>query len=357
MTTTRTSRSRDGAATGDRRRHGGVVAADDRGRCGARAGPDAQRRPVRPEPGPALPLASGIGADRGHPDRDQGRRCPGQRDPRIQGGDAHLRRRRRQPDRIWTRRDLRRERPGLLHPKRPDRLHDVAARTGPRLRLGHAQVVPGLSSAPNGCYDAETIALDEFGHVEGLNHHGNYANDSDYLDAVVQTYSRTKPSSGWNMHVFGRCDVALAPAPVRHADLELQVLDLPGPRHQPRPQRIVHGGHPRWLDDVHRDAQGRGSRLVPAARRQPDHGTDRDPPATRRGDVDLGERRDDGGRRGRRHLRDTLSPRSDADYRAVFATPSNEGINGDTSPTVSVLVFSQCEVGRRSPAGVDTPCI
>ena len=30
------------------------------------------------------------------------------------------------------------------------------------------------ASPPNGCYDAETIALDEFGHVEGLGHHVNY---------------------------------------------------------------------------------------------------------------------------------------------------------------------------------------
>ena len=36
----------------------------------------------------------------------------------------------------------------------------------------------------------------------------NYADDSDYLDAVVQTVSRTKPRTGYNMHVFGRCDVA-----------------------------------------------------------------------------------------------------------------------------------------------------
>jgi len=64
------------------------------------------------------------------------------------------------------------------------------------------------ASPPSGCYDAETIALDEFGHVEVLNHHVNYSSDSDYLDAVVQTYSRTKPSAGWNMHTFGRCDMA-----------------------------------------------------------------------------------------------------------------------------------------------------
>ncbi len=64
------------------------------------------------------------------------------------------------------------------------------------------------TTAPNGCYDAETIALDEFGHVEGLDHHANYADDRDYEDAVVQTYSRTKPTAGWNAHAFGPCDQA-----------------------------------------------------------------------------------------------------------------------------------------------------
>jgi len=64
------------------------------------------------------------------------------------------------------------------------------------------------ASPPNGCYDAETIALDEFGHVEGLNHHVNYTNDSDYEDAVVQTFSRTRPATGWDRHTFGRCDIA-----------------------------------------------------------------------------------------------------------------------------------------------------
>jgi hypothetical protein len=59
-----------------------------------------------------------------------------------------------------------------------------------------------------GCYDAENIALDEFGHVEILNHHVNFADGHDYLDAVVQTYSHTKPNVGWSAHAFGRCDVA-----------------------------------------------------------------------------------------------------------------------------------------------------
>jgi hypothetical protein len=65
-----------------------------------------------------------------------------------------------------------------------------------------------MTNPANGCYDAETIALDEFGHVEGLNHHLNYADDRDYTDAVVQTYSRTRPSAGFDMHRYGVCDIA-----------------------------------------------------------------------------------------------------------------------------------------------------
>ena len=60
----------------------------------------------------------------------------------------------------------------------------------------------------NGCYDAETIALDEFGHVEILGHHVNYSDDRDYTDAVVQTVSRSRPRTGYNMHTYGICDTA-----------------------------------------------------------------------------------------------------------------------------------------------------
>ncbi|HEX5149057.1 MAG TPA: hypothetical protein VFW02_08250, partial [Candidatus Limnocylindrales bacterium] len=64
------------------------------------------------------------------------------------------------------------------------------------------------SSPPDGCFDMENIALDEFGHVEILNHHSNFSDGSDYGDAVVQTVSRAKPKSGWNAHALARCDVA-----------------------------------------------------------------------------------------------------------------------------------------------------
>lgn len=66
----------------------------------------------------------------------------------------------------------------------------------------------GLTVIANGCFDAETIALDEFGHVEILGHHVNFSGDTDYLDAVVQTVSKARPYSGWLAHAFARCDAA-----------------------------------------------------------------------------------------------------------------------------------------------------
>ena len=65
-----------------------------------------------------------------------------------------------------------------------------------------------LSGGPDGCYQVRNVMLDELGHVLVLDHHENFGDDRDYDDAVVQTYSRTKPKAGWNAHAFGRCDVA-----------------------------------------------------------------------------------------------------------------------------------------------------
>jgi hypothetical protein len=65
-----------------------------------------------------------------------------------------------------------------------------------------------MSGRPDGCFDARNSALDEFGHVEILTHHVNFADESDYRDAVVQTIQRVKPEDGYDAHVFGRCDIA-----------------------------------------------------------------------------------------------------------------------------------------------------
>lgn len=79
---------------------------------------------------------------------------------------------------------------------------------GHKFDWGSLRWCQAYTSAPDGCFDVENIMLDEFGHVDILNHHANNTNLSDYLDAVVQTKSRAKPVAGWNAHAFGRCDVA-----------------------------------------------------------------------------------------------------------------------------------------------------
>jgi hypothetical protein len=90
----------------------------------------------------------------------------------------------------------------------PDHFH-VAFRThGHQFDWGRLWWCQLQSTITNGCYDIENVALDEFGHVLGLGHHVNYGDTSDYLDAVVQTFSRARPKAGWDADRYGRCDVA-----------------------------------------------------------------------------------------------------------------------------------------------------
>lgn len=196
------------------------------------------------------------------------------------------------------------------------------------------------SVAPNGCYDAQTIALDEFGHVEGLNHHVNYADDSDYGDANVQTYSRTKPATGWNAHVFGRCDIATLQMlyDVQTWTAKYSTcLDLATTLTiAASPTGILSGGSTTLTATlkVASDASyGRlagnpvAGRTVTLQRRTPGTtawiavGTM--PAGSTSGTYVLTQR-----------------PISDTDYRAVFGTPSTEGINGSASPAVRVYVSS-----------------
>ena len=75
----------------------------------------------------------------------------------------------------------------------PDRFTMWFRQQGYPFDWGTLRWCQAYSSPPTGCFDVENIALDEFAHIEGLGHHVNYADERDYLDAVVQTYSRQKP--------------------------------------------------------------------------------------------------------------------------------------------------------------------
>jgi hypothetical protein len=194
------------------------------------------------------------------------------------------------------------------------------------------------SSPTNGCYDAETIALDEFGHVEVLNHHVNFADESDYTDAVVQTYSRTRPKTGWDMHVYGPCDTAtlqikydlptLSSLYSRCLDL-VTVLTL-----SISDTSIPYAGlvdFTAYLKVATDTSYGRlsanpiGARTVRLQRRAIGSTTWANlvtlPPSSTAGTYPT-----------------SLRLYSTADFRAVFSTPSNEGVRGDTSPTVRITV-------------------
>jgi hypothetical protein len=212
------------------------------------------------------------------------------------------------------------------------------------------------ATAPNGCYDAETIALDEFGHIEGLGHHVNFADDSDYMDAVVQTYSRTKPATGWNVHTLRRCDVATLQLEYDMVSTTAKYstcLDLS--------TVLTLSAVPSFIDafgtttltatlrvadyDSYDQIGGNqvSGRLVTLQRRAPGATTwvtvGTMPAGTALGTYVLTQR-----------------PTSDTDYRAVFSTQTVEGLNGSTSAVVRVEVDT-CRISVASRDGDRVPCV
>ncbi|HET8787098.1 MAG TPA: hypothetical protein VFM38_15805 [Candidatus Limnocylindrales bacterium] len=194
------------------------------------------------------------------------------------------------------------------------------------------------ASPTNGCYDAETIALDEFGHVEVLNHHLNFSDESDYTDAVVQTFSRTRPKTGWNMHAYGPCDTATLQMKydvTTLSSLYSRCLDLATVLTMSISDTSV--AHAALVDftaylkvatntDYGRlSANPIGARTVRMQRRALGSTTWVDYTTLRAGST-TGT------------YVTSIRLYVTADFRMVFSTPSNEGLRGDTSPILRVTV-------------------
>ena len=211
------------------------------------------------------------------------------------------------------------------------------------------------SIPPNGCYDAETITLDEFGHVEGLGHHVNYADDSDYGDAVVQTYSRAKPQTGWDYHAYRRCDVAtlqleydmVSTTAGYSTCLKLStVLTLTPSTTTIPPGGVVTltAGLKVAVNAAYDDLSGNlvSARTVTLQRRAVGTTTWSSrgaiPPGTAPGTYVT-----------------TQAPTVDMEYRAVFAKPSGEGLEADTSPVVRVSIAACSTIVGRDAIAV--PCV
>ena len=203
----------------------------------------------------------------------------------------------------------------------------------------------------NGCYDAETIALDEFGHIQILDHHVNFADDRDYTDSVVQTYSRTRPAEGWNQHVYGRCDVAALQLRYDTLDasadysscLDLEtVLALSA-----SPTSIAYGGTTRLTailkvrnDDSYLRLRGNNvsDRSVKLQRRPPGGTWVTVATMAQTGSAGM--------------YAVSQKLQTDAEFRAIFTARPGEGLRDDTSLTVAVDVAAcsgTCPLGGPLP--------
>ena len=202
-----------------------------------------------------------------------------------------------------------------------------------------------LSGGPDGCYQVRNVMLDELGHVLVLDHHVNFGDDRDYDDAVVQTYSRTKPKAGWNAHAFGRCDVATLQqqydVPSSTAAYST-CLDVPTTLSMSASRAsVVAGSMVTFTATLGSDGTGKLSNNAVSGRT-----------------VVLQQRLSSGwsdlatmtsGSAGTYAW--SLNAWSTRDYRALFRKPSGEGLRSSTSPAVTVTVATGCQAGCPQSAG------
>ena len=193
------------------------------------------------------------------------------------------------------------------------------------------------TTPPNGCYDVENVALDEFGHIEGLAHHVNYDDDRDYLDAVVQTYSRTKDHDGYNAHKFGPCDTA---ALQKLYDVQVSWQNISGCLDlatnlviAAEPTTVLRGQSTTLTATLRVANVSSYGRLANNALSNRSVTLERRVAGTTTwsvvGPMELAPS-------GTYLLSTTVS--SATEFRAVFKTPTDEGVRGDTSPLVKVSV-------------------
>ena len=194
-----------------------------------------------------------------------------------------------------------------------------------------------MNGDPTGCYDAENVMLDELGHVLGLDHHVNFADDSDYKDSVVQTYTHAKAKVGWNAHVFGRCDVATLQQQydvASWATLYSTCLDVPTRTTlAATPTSVVAGTRVTFTATLTSAGDGRLSnnpmsgRVVVLQRRS----------GTTWADVlTLGPGAAAGSYTG------SLTMQGTGDYRAAYRKTSSEGTRTSTSAAITITVAAGC---------------
>jgi hypothetical protein len=198
------------------------------------------------------------------------------------------------------------------------------------------------SSPPRGCYDLEMVALHEFGHVQTLDH-ADEANMDKFVDTVMHATVHSKPKVGWNMHEFGRCDVArlqIRYQPLTTATPYSTCLDLPSALTlssssgglESYGTAVTLTARLSVADDVqyaHLAGQRASGRLVRLQRRAPG-GSWEDAGALAPLDDETGR------------YAQTITVNGTYYWRAVFADPTGEGLEGSTSAALLISMDVPC---------------
>jgi hypothetical protein len=214
----------------------------------------------------------------------------------------------------------------------------------------------GQTTPTTGCYDAENVALDEFGHIEMLGHHVNLDDESDFQDAVVQVAARSRPKAGWDQHVLGRCDVArlqLEYALESSSDRISTCLSLATSLSEISSSTTIDAGSTVRITGAFKVAVASAARslsgdplsgrTISLQRRLPG-ATSWSAFGTLAGNSTAGS------------YGLTLTPSTTYDYRLVFTAASGEGLLGATSSTVRVAVIS-CPTAPMRDLIRQAPCL
>jgi len=214
----------------------------------------------------------------------------------------------------------------------------------------------GLASPANGCYDAENVALDEFGHIEMLGHHVNLADESDFTDSVVQFAARSRPKDGWDEHVFGRCDVARLQLEYELASPSDKVstcLSLATTLSIVPSATYLYPGNTVRITGNLKVAVATSARLLSG---DPLSGRTitlqrRVPGSTTWSTIGTLTANTAAGSYGL-----TITPTATYDYRLVFATPSGDGLLGSASAATQIVVTT-CTLMPVKEAGTTAPAV
>jgi hypothetical protein len=197
---------------------------------------------------------------------------------------------------------------------------------------------------PTGCFDAEMIALHEFGHVQTLDHPDD-ADVTNWTDTVMHWAPKTKAKAGWNQHDFGRCDVArlqIRYEPLTSSTRISTCLDLNTDLSLSSSLSSIASGSAvaltarlKIVDSAMWPllaSEPLSSRTINVQRRALG--------STTWSSFGQMAALDDNGR-----YTKTFTPTDTYDYRVIFNSPANEGLEGDTSLVVRVSVSNGSDCG------------